>query len=40
MDCQGIINGLSFITRPLYKVVAEAIDRHLRDGDAQNSAVA
>ena len=41
MDCRSIIDGLSFITRPLYKVVAEAIDRHLRDGgDVQSSAVA
>lgn len=30
MDCKGIINGLNFVTRPLYKVIAAEVDEQLR----------
>lgn len=40
MDCRSIVDGLSFITRPLYRVIADEIHAHLRGDDGQASAVA
>ena len=30
MDCKAIVNGLNFVTRPLYKVIAAEVDEQLR----------
>ena len=40
MDCRSIIDGLTFITRPLHRAIADSIDRYLRGDDRSTSAVA
>ena len=40
MDCQSIIEGLSFVTRPLYKVIASGIAQHLAPQEPTLAAVA
>jgi N-acyl amino acid synthase of PEP-CTERM/exosortase system len=40
MDCQAIVDGLSFVTRPLYRVIADDIGSHLSSGTPKFAAVA
>jgi N-acyl amino acid synthase of PEP-CTERM/exosortase system len=40
MDCRSIVDGLSFVTRPLYRVIADDITHHLSGDHAQVAAVA
>jgi N-acyl amino acid synthase of PEP-CTERM/exosortase system len=40
MDCRSIVNNLSFVTRPLYRVIAAEIDHHLSGESPRHSAVA
>jgi N-acyl amino acid synthase of PEP-CTERM/exosortase system len=40
MDCQAIVDGLSFVTRPLYRVIAEDIARQLSTSPPQIARVA
>jgi len=40
MDCQSIIQGLSFVTRPLYRVIASEVAQHLALREPQLAAVA
>jgi N-acyl amino acid synthase of PEP-CTERM/exosortase system len=40
MDCRSIIDGLSFVTRPLYSVIASEIAQHLTYEEPRLAAVA
>jgi len=40
MDCRSIIDGLSFVTRPLYRAIADDIAHHLSGDPGRIAAVA
>ncbi|HEY0722687.1 MAG TPA: PEP-CTERM/exosortase system-associated acyltransferase [Pyrinomonadaceae bacterium] len=40
MDCRSIIEGLSFVTRPLYRVISSEIAQHLAPRTSELAAVA
>jgi len=40
MDCRNIVEGLSFVTRPLYRAIAQQVDNHLSPQPASVAAAA